>query len=143
MDVENGGIETILQLEPDNFRGGAWTDDGTVVMAGAQTGIARLPASGGAATPLFSVGAANPALLPDQRHFLYVRIPRSPSDRGVFLGSLSVGPDAQSKTPLLAASAGRATFVSQGDPRAGICLVRVEGRPHGTAVRPPDIDGER
>jgi hypothetical protein len=39
--------------------------------------------------------------------------------RGVFLGSLSLGPDAQSTTPLLTASAGRATFVSQGDSRAG------------------------
>jgi len=127
VDVENGGIETIHQLEPDQFRGGAWTGDGTVVMAGAQTGIARLPVSGGAATPLVSIGAVNPALLPDQRHFLYVRIPRSPSDRGVFLGSLSIGPDAQSKTPLLAASAGRATFVSQGDPRAAFVLYELSG----------------
>jgi eukaryotic-like serine/threonine-protein kinase len=127
VDVENGGIETIHQLEPDQFRGGAWTGDGTVVMAGAQTGIARLPASGGTATPLVSVGAINPALLPDQRHFLYVRIPRSPSDRGVFVGSLRLGPDAQSKTPLLAASAGRATFVSQGDPRAAFVLYELSG----------------
>ena len=125
-DVENGGIETIHQLEPGGFRGGAWTSDGTIVAAG-QTGIARLPATGGAATPLVSVGAINPDLLPDQRHFLYVRVPRSPSDRGVFLGSLSIGPDAQSKTPLLAASAGRATFVSQGDSRAGYVLYELNG----------------
>ena len=125
-DVENGGIETIHQLEPSGFRGGAWTSDGTIVAA-SQTGIARLPATGGAATPLVGVGAMNPEILPDQRHFLYVRVPRSPSDRGVFLGSLSIGPDAQSKTPLLAASAGRATFVSQGDSRAGYILYELNG----------------
>ena len=126
-DVENGGIEMLHQLEPDGFRGGVWTSDGTVVVAVGQRGIARLSATGGAATPLVSVGAMNPALLPDQRHFLYVRVPRSPSDRGVFLGSLSIGPDAQSTTPLLAASAGRATFVSQGDSRAGYVLYESSG----------------
>jgi eukaryotic-like serine/threonine-protein kinase len=126
-DVENGGIETIHQLPPDGFRGGAWTSDGTVVVADGQSGIARLPVGGGAATPLVIVGAINPAVLPDQQHFLYVRIPRAPSDRGVFLGSLSIGPDAQSKTPLLAASSGSATFVSQGDSRAGYVLYELSG----------------
>jgi eukaryotic-like serine/threonine-protein kinase len=127
VDVENGGIETIHQLEPDQFRGGAWTGDGTVVIAGAQTGIARLPASGGAVTPLVSKGAVNPALLPDQRHLLYVRVPRSPSDRGVFVGSLSASPDEQSKAPLLAVLAGRATFVSPGDSRGGYILYELNG----------------
>jgi hypothetical protein len=126
-DVENGGTETIQQLERNGFRGGAWTSDGTVVVAAMQSGIARLPATGGAAAPLVRAGAMNPALLPDQRHFLYVRMPRSPSDRGVFLGSLDDGPDAQSKTPLLPASAGRATFVSRGDSRAGFILYELNG----------------
>jgi dipeptidyl aminopeptidase/acylaminoacyl peptidase len=127
-DVDNGVIETLHQLEPDNFRGGAWTTDGNVLVTSAQTGIARLPATGGAATPLVSVGAVNPALLPDQRRFLYVRIPRAPSDRGVFLGSLSAGPDAQEKTPLLAAPASRATFVSEpSDSRAGYILYELNG----------------
>ena len=66
-------------------------------------------------------------LLPDQRHFLYVRVPRSPSDRGVFVGSLSASPDAQGKTPLLAVSAGRATFVSRGDSRGGYILYELNG----------------
>jgi eukaryotic-like serine/threonine-protein kinase len=126
-DVENGGIETIHQLEPDNFRGGAWTSDGVVVVAAGHTGVARLPATGGPVTPLVRVGAMNPALLPDQRHFLYVRVPRSPSDRGVFLGSLNDGPDAQRTTPLLAASAGRATFVSRGDSQEGFILYELNG----------------
>jgi Tol biopolymer transport system component len=126
-DVDSGGIETIHQLEPNNFRGGAWTDDGTVVLAAGQRGIVWLRATGGTTTPLVSVGAINPTLLPDQRRFLYVRVPRSPSDRGVFVGSLSLGPDAQSKTPLLAASAGKATFVSQGDSRAGYVLYELSG----------------
>ena len=126
-DVENGGTETIQQLERDGYRGGAWTSDGTVVVAVMQSGIARLPATGGAATPVVRAGAMNPALLPDQRHFLYVFLPRLPSDRGVFLGSLNDGPDAQSKTPLLPASAGRATFVSPGDSRAGYVLYELNG----------------
>jgi dipeptidyl aminopeptidase/acylaminoacyl peptidase len=126
-DVDNGGIETIDQLEPDGFRGGAWASDGTLIVATTQRGIARRPATGGAATLLVNVGAINPVLLPDQEHFLYVRVPRSGSDRGVFLGSLSIGPDAQSKTPMLAASAGRATFVSRGESRAGYVLYELNG----------------
>ena len=31
-DVENGNIETLHQLQPDGFRGGAWTTDGTEVV---------------------------------------------------------------------------------------------------------------
>jgi serine/threonine protein kinase/Tol biopolymer transport system component len=126
-DVDSGNIETIHQHERENFRGGAWASDGTIVVANGQTGIARLPATGGTATPLVSVGGINPALLPDQRHFLYVRAPRAPSDRGVFLGSLSIGPDAQVKAPLLTASADRATFVSHGDPRSGYILYELNG----------------
>jgi dipeptidyl aminopeptidase/acylaminoacyl peptidase len=126
-DVENGGIETIHQVERDGFRGGAWTSDGTVVVASAQTGIVRLPATSGAATPVVRVGGVNPSFLPDQRSFLYVLLQRSPSDRGVFLGSLSLGPDAQSKTPLLAASAGRANFVSRGDSQVGHILYELNG----------------
>src|SRR5262245_30111151 len=122
VDVDNGGIEILQQLEPDNFRGGAWTSDGTVLVAIAQRGIARLPVAGGAATPVVSFGAMSPTLLPDQQHFLFVRVPRLPSDRGVFLGSLGSAPEAQNKAPLLAASAGRATFVSLGDSRAGYIL---------------------
>src|SRR5262245_41276444 len=127
VDVDNGNIETIHQIERENFRGGAWAGDGTIVVANGQTGIAQVPATGGTAKPLVSVGGNNPALLPDPPHFLYVRVPRSPADRGVFLGSLSIGPDAQVKTPLLTASAGRATFVSQGDSRAGYILYELNG----------------
>src|SRR5262245_17099488 len=127
-DVENGVIESIQQLERAGFRGGAWTSDGTVVVSALQSGIARLAATGGTATPVVAAGAMNPAPLPDQQRFLYVRVPRTPSDRGIFLGSLSLGPDAQSKTPLLAVSAGKATFVSQpGDSRAGFILYELNG----------------
>jgi len=56
-----------------------------------------------------------------------VRVPRSPSDRGVFVGSLSASTEAQSKTPLLAVSAGRATFVSRGDSRGGYILYELNG----------------
>jgi Tol biopolymer transport system component len=126
-DVESGAVETIHQLPAASFRGGAWASDGTIILANGHTGIVQLVATGGAVTPRVNVGALYPALLPDQKHFLYVRTQRRPSDRGVFLGSLSTGPDAQRQAPLLTASAARVSFVSPDESRAGHILYESNG----------------
>jgi Tol biopolymer transport system component len=57
-------------------RGGTWGTDGTILFApGYQSPIMRVPASGGAATPVTEVRGRElhrwPAILPDGRHFLY------------------------------------------------------------------------
>jgi Tol biopolymer transport system component len=79
-------------------RGGSWNQDGTIVAAlSYNTGIWRIPASGGTPTPVTIVDSAHytshrwPSFLPDGKHFLYIAVkhnaPTSP-ETAVFLASL-------------------------------------------------------
>ncbi|MGH7485627.1 MAG: protein kinase domain-containing protein, partial [bacterium] len=79
-------------------RGGSWNQDGTIVAAlSYNSGISRVPASGGVPTPITKVDNVTytshrwPWFLPDGQHFLYVAVnhnsPASP-DTGVFVASL-------------------------------------------------------
>ncbi len=79
-------------------RGGSWNQDGTIVAAlSYNTGISRVPASGGAPTPLTTSDQIHysshrwPWFLPDGKHFLYIAVkhnaPTSP-ETAVFLASV-------------------------------------------------------
>ncbi len=79
-------------------RGGSWNQDGTIVAAlSYNTGLSRVPASGGTPTPLTTIDGNHysshrwPSFLPDGKHFLYIAVkhnaPTSP-ETSVFLGSL-------------------------------------------------------
>ncbi len=79
-------------------RGGSWSHDGTIVAAlSYNTGISRVPASGGTPTPVTTADGVVysshrwPWFLPDGKHFLYIAVkhnaPTSP-DTAVFLASL-------------------------------------------------------
>jgi len=143
VDVENGGIETIHQLEPDQFRGGAWTGDGTVAMAGAQTGIARLPASGGAATPLVSKGAINPALASGPAAFSLCACSALAVRSRCVCGLPEREPRRAGQDTAAGRIGGQGYFRLAGRFARGIYPVRVERRSPGAAVRSPDINGDR
>ena len=79
-------------------RGGSWNQDGTIVAAlSYNTGLSRVPASGGAPVPVTTADGAVytshrwPWFLPDGKHFLYIAVkhnaPTSP-ETAVFLASL-------------------------------------------------------
>ncbi|MGO9302560.1 MAG: protein kinase domain-containing protein [Candidatus Korobacteraceae bacterium] len=79
-------------------RGGSWNQDGTIVAAlSYNTGISRVPASGGTPTPVTTADGTVysshrwPWFLPDGKHFLYIAVkhnaPNSP-ETAVFLASL-------------------------------------------------------
>ncbi len=79
-------------------RGGSWNQDGTIVAAlSYNTGVSRVPASGGTATPVTTIDGVHysshrwPSFLPDGKHFLYIAVkhnaPSSP-ETAVFLASL-------------------------------------------------------
>jgi serine/threonine protein kinase/Tol biopolymer transport system component len=90
-----GGPARVLAAAP-NGRGGAWSSDGTIVFAPTtQSGLYRMPAGGGEATPLTKVdtGAKEashrwPQFLPDDRHFLYFVQSTSPGEHGIYVGDL-------------------------------------------------------
>jgi Tol biopolymer transport system component len=83
--------------EASNGRGGAWNKDGVILFTGsAQSGLMRVPASGGKPEPATKVDVAHnenshrwPKFLPDNRHFLYwARKSLGPGDQALLVGSL-------------------------------------------------------
>jgi hypothetical protein len=62
-----------------------------------------------------------PVFLPDGRHFLYVRVAGSLEGSGIYLGSLDLKPEAQSRERLLPGRIG-AVFAATSDASAGYIL---------------------
>ena len=79
---------------------GVWTDQGEIVFGHRGRGtLMRVSASGGVPTPVTTLAKGEtfhglPSLLPDGRHFLYLRT-RGAAGRGLFAGSLDVKPEDQ------------------------------------------------
>src|SRR5262245_3899271 len=76
--------------------GGTWNRDGVILFSslGGRV-ISRVPAAGGAPTPVLSVDLKHqetdlfyPSFLPDGRHFLYYVISGDKETRGIYIGSL-------------------------------------------------------
>ena len=100
--VDGGPSETLAEA-PLVF-GGSWRADGTILI-GTPTAIMKVPATGGTLTPVTKPAGpqeahAYPVLLPDERHFLYVKGAQS-GTRSILVGDLNAAADAQSTTPIL------------------------------------------
>ena len=74
--------------------------------------VKRMPASGGTATPLTALDATRqeiahylPRLLPDGRHFVYLRRSLAEETSGVYIGSIDARPEEQDLTRLVANAA--------------------------------------
>ena len=72
--VTGGAVVTIT--DAPNSRGGAWSDDGTIVFAENRSGLFRVPSSGGAREPLTTLATGEvthrfPQILPGGRAVLY------------------------------------------------------------------------
>jgi len=101
IDIAGGQPQTLCD-SPTTVLGGSWNADG-VVLIGDNTGpILRVPAAGGATTPVTRLDSSradtfhsDPVFLPDGRHFLYFRHSGKPEDQGVFVGSLDAKPEEQ------------------------------------------------
>ena len=107
INIGGGPPETLAEVAP--VFGGSWSDDGTII-TGTTNGIMKLPASGGALSPVTKPANAMeahvyPRFLPDNRHFLYMK-GAAPGMRSVFVGDLEAAPDAQSNTPILSTDYG-------------------------------------
>ncbi|HSP07938.1 MAG TPA: hypothetical protein VLR94_12235, partial [Acidobacteriota bacterium] len=78
-------------------KGVTWNQDGTLLISPTFTGgLFRLPASGGAMTPVTTLDATLqesshrwPWFLPDHQHFLYVILAAERRNCGIFVGSLT------------------------------------------------------
>jgi eukaryotic-like serine/threonine-protein kinase len=123
IEVPDGTVQPVCDA-PQGERG-TWSADGTILFGDLSQGIYQVPASGGTPTavihrsPSESPGAdLNPCFLPDNRHFLFVRLAQSDSISGIYVGSL----DSEATTRLLPdpssavyASPGYLLFVHEGN----------------------------
>jgi serine/threonine protein kinase len=133
VDVAGGPPQTLCRVD-GTARGGTWNREGTILFsAGPGTPIWRVPAGGGAPTPITTVDSAKevshnwPQFLPDGRHFLYWILVRAqdPEKNAVNIGSLDDRPDSAERRRLMAGdsmavySAGHLLFA-----RAGVLMAQ-------------------
>jgi hypothetical protein len=146
----SGGLPQTLCDLLGFFVGGAWSRYGVIVFGSQGHPLMQVSESGGSPTPLIALDPshenfhADPAFLPDGRHFVYRRVSASNERSGIYLGSLDLGPEQQSARRLVAATLG-AVLCSLRGPGPGVlavCARRVAGRA-GVRQSPPGRDGGR
>jgi Tol biopolymer transport system component len=110
-----GGPAQVVADGTNTVIGGAWTRDGEIIFGDASSGVWRVPAVGGVATPLTRIDLARqenahmlPSLLPDQRHFIYLHRSTSTEYTGIYIGFLGAKPEGQDSKRLLATLTGAA-----------------------------------
>jgi Tol biopolymer transport system component len=134
-DTTGGPPETVASVPTAAPRSGSWNRRGDIVLGswggGSGGPMWRVPAAGGAATPVTEVDLSKgefvhtwPTFLPDGRSFLYFRS-GPPDVEGMYVGSLDVEAGNQSRQRILATSVpavfanGHLLF-----PRAGTLMVQ-------------------
>jgi serine/threonine protein kinase len=115
ISIEGGPAENLCDL-PGAAWGGSWSPEG-VILFGSLQGIMWVSSSGWTPIALTALDPARlerrhsfPMLLPDGRHFLYLRYSTTPGNGGIYVGSLDAKPEQQSKNRILATDVG-AVFV--------------------------------
>lgn len=92
--LPGGAPELVCNLN-GIFFGGDWLADGTIVFGQQNSGLQKVPSTGGQPVPLTTLDTKGgevvhsyPVFLPDGRHFLYTSDNNSGEKRGIYLGSL-------------------------------------------------------
>src|SRR4029077_18346020 len=95
----SGGPPQVLCDVPSAVPGGAWNQDGVIVMGTNVGALLRVSAAGGVATPMTVLDRARkesahrgPQFLPDGRHFIYYRASSDRQVSGFYVGSIDAKP---------------------------------------------------
>jgi eukaryotic-like serine/threonine-protein kinase len=126
IEVAGGPTLTLCNL-PVPIRGGFWSPDDRIVFGiDGYRGLREVAAAGGSHAPLTTITGADwrhgfPSLLPDGRHFVYMRA-ESQAGGGIYLGSLDAKPTDPAKKLLSGVSA--TGFVPAGPGRGYLLFVR-------------------
>ena len=90
----SGGAAQVL-CDTSNIAGGSWNADGVIVFSEFQSGLLRVPQTGGVTTRLTTLDAAInetfhalPQFLPDGRHFIFTAVARERANNAVYLATL-------------------------------------------------------
>lgn len=89
----SGGPPERICATAREARGGAWGSTGTILFGSLNTGLFRVPESGGTATLVSGAGPTEiglwPSFLPDGDHFVYLARSERPDGSGTYVGSLT------------------------------------------------------
>jgi serine/threonine protein kinase len=134
VDIAGGPVQTLCDL-PANLLGGAWTQDGTLILGSNAGPIARVSSGGGVPVPVTKLASGEnahqfPFLLPDQHSFVYYK---GGADASVYVGSLDRKPEEQSTKAIATSDAAAMYAPSPSDPMHGY-LLTVKG---GTLLAQP------
>ena len=96
IDTAGGPPVTLCETDPPgNARGGTWSKNDVILFApNPRTGLLRIPASGGDATPVVAPGRF-PWFLPDGHHFLYTRALTREGRAALYFADLDSKPQKQ------------------------------------------------
>jgi eukaryotic-like serine/threonine-protein kinase len=132
MDLQGGSPVVICPLHTAPI-GGAWNSDGVIIFGNNRGGLMRVPAAGGAATPLTTLDPARherahqlPSFLPDGRRFLYLRLSVDSGESGIFAGSFDDPPSAPAGRRILATGIG-AQYIAGAEPSRGWLIFHRDG----------------
>jgi eukaryotic-like serine/threonine-protein kinase len=119
--IEVSGGPVLTLCDASGVWGGVWTGD--KIVFGSHVGIRLVDASGGVSSPITTDEFASaPSLLPDGRHFIYLReLAPGVSGTGIYLGSVDAKPQEQSSKKLLDDDS-LAVYTPSSDPAVGYVL---------------------
>jgi eukaryotic-like serine/threonine-protein kinase len=121
IDVSSDTTEAVWDT-PSTVVGGSWNREGVIIFGQPDTsGLMRVSANGGTASPLTQKSGVFPSFLPDGRHFIYWGYSANPESTGIYVGSLDVSPGRQDLKRLLATNF-EADYVPSSDPNIGQML---------------------
>jgi serine/threonine protein kinase len=127
VDVSGGPPQTLTEIK-SIITGGSWSRDGVIVFGSFGGGIWQVSDAGGVASAVTAIdvsrqetGHSTPVLLPDRKHFLYLRQSSLPESTGIYLGSLDAKPEQQPVTRLIATGFSPA-YAPSPDPKVGYVL---------------------
>jgi serine/threonine protein kinase/Tol biopolymer transport system component len=126
--VESAGSPPLTLCDAPSVLGGSWSRDDKIVF-GSYAGLLQVSASGGSPSPITTDGfSIAPSLLPDGRHFIYLRQSnQGRSGPGIYVGSVDAKPQDQSWKKLLA-DGSAAVYAPSSNPTVGYVLF-VRGAP--------------
>jgi eukaryotic-like serine/threonine-protein kinase len=132
IDVSGGAAETLCEIN-GAVLGGSWNHDGVIIFGTNYTGLMRVSANGGPASPLTTLDSSRgevlhdfPEFLPDGRHFIYLRASNELDSNGVYVDSLNAKPGEQGSKRLLS-TLSDAIYVPSSDASAGQLLFIRDG----------------
>ena len=112
VDIQDGTARDLSE-KPGPVVGGSWNHEDVIIFGTNVTGLWKVPAAGGTAVPLTTLDASRnehehelPSFLPDEKHFLYLRVSPDAAQAGIYAGSLDDAPDHQSTKRILATGYG-------------------------------------